>query len=374
MTIAAAQAGTAAKAAAPKGELFATTVCPWTPRNPRHDHAQIFPLSKDRLMLVWSEYYVRNPSRIVRTNAYSAGGSGDEAPCQLSGKISTDRGRTWSETFTVQENVAADCVKHPSLLRLASGEVLLFFTVRNFKIHESKIFMRRSKDECESWSKMEQVTPDGGFWLTNCDRAMLHSSGRVILPVYWSPTIWDAREHFMAFCLYSDDHGATWKQSRNRIDLPKRGSEEPGMIELKDGSIYTILRTSLGKIHSAVSRDRGETWSKAEPTSLTAPASQPCLRKMPGTETLVTLFNHNYEPGEGHGGVRNPLNSAISRDGGQSWENIKTIENRTGYDSAYPSLTFHGNEALITYYQRARAMSRDTYLELKIYPAEWFTS
>ncbi|MEO7649917.1 MAG: sialidase family protein, partial [Bryobacteraceae bacterium] len=238
--------------AATKGELYALTVCPWTARNPRHDHAQILPLSGGRLLLVWSEYYVRKPSTIIRT-PYSKGGTGDEAPCQLSGKISLDGGRSWSETLTMQENIAADCVKHPNLLRLPSGEILMLFTVRNFKTNESRVFLRRSKDECESWSKPEQITPDGGFWLINCDHIIRHSSGRVVLPMYFSPSIWDAKEHFTAFCMYSDDEGRTWKQSRNRMNLSKRGAEEPGMVELKDGSLYTILRTSLGRIYSATS-------------------------------------------------------------------------------------------------------------------------
>ncbi len=359
--------------AASQGELYALTVCPWTQRNPRHDHAQILPLSGGRLLLVWSEYYVRQPSKIVRT-PYSQGGAGDEAPSQLSGKISVDRGRTWSENLTLQENVAADCVKHPNLLRLRSGEILMAYTVRNFKTHDSRVFLRRSTDECETWSRPEQITPDGGFWLINCDHILRHSSGRVILPSYWSPTIWDAKEHFMAFALYSDDEGRTWKQSKNRMDLPKRGAEEPGIVELKNGALYSILRTSLGRIYSAVSEDRGETWSEPKPTSLVAPASQPCIRRIPGSGELLVLFNNTYDPAHSHGGVRNPLNSAISRDEGKTWENIKTVENWSDHDSAYPSVTFSGNEALITYYQRSRAMSRDTHLQLKIFASDWFTA
>ena len=359
--------------AASEGELYSLTVCPWTPRNPRHDHAQILPLSGDRLLLVWSEYYVRQPANIIRT-PYSKGGAGDEAPCQLSGKVSLDRGRTWSENLTIQENIAADCVKHPNLLRLPSGEILLFFTVRNFKTHDSRVFMRRSKDECESWSKAEQITPDGGFWLINCDHVIRHSSGRIILPSYWSPTIWAEQEHFMAFCLYSDDEGRTWKHSRTRMDLPKRGAEEPGIIERKDGSLYSILRTSLGRIYASTSTDRGETWSRPEATSLVAPASQPCIRRIPGSGHLLVLFNNTYREAESHGGVRNPLNSAISKDDGKTWGNIKVIENWEGHDSAYPAVTFYKDEALITYYQRARAQSRDTNLQLKIFPTNWFWS
>ncbi len=352
------------------GEILESIVCPWSPDHPRHDHSQIFPLSGGRLMLVWSEYYVRQPSRIVRT-PYSPGGPGDEAPCQLTARISSDAGRTWSARFTLQENIAADCVKHPNLLRLPSGEILMFFTSRDFKIHDSKIYMRRSTDECESWSKPELLPAPQGFILTNCDRVLRHSSGRIILPVYWSK-INGKGDNYQAFCLYSDNMGRSWKESRNRIDLPKRGAEEPGIVELKDGSLYTVLRTGLGHVYRATSRDRGETWSQAEPTELTAPQSQPAIKRIPTTGDLIVFFNRNYDPDDGHSGVRNPLNCAISKDEGKTWGRIKEIENRSGHDSAYPSVAFHGKEALVTYYQHSRAMSRDTWTVLKIFPIDWF--
>ena len=104
--------------------------CPWTAENPRHDHQLIFPLSNDRLLLVWCEYYVKKPSRIFRS-PYSTDGSGDAAPCHISARVSKDRGRTWSGKITLQENFGVDNVKHPNLLRLPSGEILFSFTVRD---------------------------------------------------------------------------------------------------------------------------------------------------------------------------------------------------------------------------------------------------
>src|SRR5688572_13980933 len=84
-----------------KDEVFALTVAPWTPENPRHDHAQIFPLRDGRMMLVWCEYYANRPSTLFRT-AYDSPGSGDEAPCRISARISKD-GRSWSGRLTLQD-------------------------------------------------------------------------------------------------------------------------------------------------------------------------------------------------------------------------------------------------------------------------------
>ena len=58
--------------------------CPWSAAHPRHDHQLIFPLAEDRLILVWSEYYVDRPSNIRRKVTDRETGTGDEAPCRLS--------------------------------------------------------------------------------------------------------------------------------------------------------------------------------------------------------------------------------------------------------------------------------------------------
>lgn len=351
-------------------ERFASIVCPWSAQNPRHDHAQIFPLSGNRLLLVWCEYYVRRPGAIFR-NAYSQGGAGDDAPCQISARVSKDRGRTWSEKITLQENFGVDNVKHPNLLRLASGRILFSFTVRDIARKDLKVFLKRSDDEGETWDKPVAISPPGGVFFTNADHIIQHSSGRIILPSHWGE-FYGKGDHYVSLCLYSDDDGATWRQSSRKMDLPKRGAEEPAIIERKDGSLLALLRTSLGKVYQSVSKDRGETWSDPEATVLPSPSSASCVRRIPGTGDLLFLWN-NAPPEQGQTHYpRNPLTAAISRDEGRTWQHFRDIENRPSYSSAYPSLTFVGDEALITYYHSSRSQSRDCDLRLKILPVQWF--
>ena len=359
-------------------ELHLDTVCKWTAENPRHDHQQIFPLSDDRLLLVWCEYYVRKPSRIHRT-AYSKAGSGDATPCRISARVSRDRGRSWSGKVTLQENFGVDNVKHPNLLRLSSGEILFTFTVRDIARRDLKIFMKRSRDECETWSRPVQISPPGGVYFTNADHNLRHSSGRLILPCHWGE-FYGPGDHYQAFCLYSDDEGETWQMSNQKIDLPRRGAEEPGMVELKNSSLLAMMRTTLGKVYRSVSRDRGETWSDAEPTKLPSPSAANCIKRIPKTGDLVFIWNNATpfalsQPGStSYHYPRNPLTAAISKDEGKTWTHFKDIERRQGYTSGYPSLTFVGDEALATYYHASRSMSRDTDLRLKIFHVDWFYS
>jgi sialidase-1 len=357
------------------GERFAAIVCPSTAENPRHDHAQIFPLRDGRLLLAWSEHYNSRPSQAMAT-PYSADASGDATPCRISARISIDRGRTWSGKFTLQDNIGAVNVKQSVLIRVPSGDVLLFFTAWNGS-SDRRIFWRRSSDDCETWTPPAQFFDPEGFYILDGGRGFVHSSKRVILPAYWGPTQ-EGGGHFVSYCYYSDDDGRTWKQSRNRIDLPSRGAMEPAVAERRDGSLLVILRNRLGKLYAATSSDRGESWSDPQPTKLDAVESEPCLKRIPGTGDLLLIWNYNVPyalrkpPADGFGQPRDPLSCAITRDGGQTWQNIKIIEKRDGYDSGYPNVEFVGEEALVTFYQCSRATSNKRELMLKIFPIDWF--
>jgi sialidase-1 len=360
-----------------RNEAFASIVAPWSIENPRHDHAQIFPLRDGRLMLAWCEYYVSRPSGLSRT-AYHGPGSGDEAPCRISARISSDGGRHWSGRMTLQDNLGANNVKQPNLIRCGNGDIILLFTSWNMSAQERSVHYKRSTDDGETWSAVRQLTPPGGAYILDAGRIFTHSSGRIILPVYWSPEIWTAQEKYEAFVYYSDDDGETWKKSANRIAMPKRGAMEPTVVERKDGSLFAMLRSTVGYLYQAESKDRGETWSEATTTALTSPQAEPCLRRIPSTGDLLLMWCNTLPyamtlPGStAYGRPRNPLASAISRDEGKTWSKPKEIENREGYDTAYPNVYFRGDEALITFYQASASGSRDTELLLRIYPVKWF--
>lgn len=360
----------------PKNEVFSLVVAPWTVENPRHDHAQIFPLKDGRLMLVWCEYYVNRPSGLNR-NAYQGRGSGDEAPCRISARITGDGGRTWTGRMTLQDNLDGNNVKQPNLIRCVNGDILMLFTKWNLHTQERSVHFKRSTDDAETWSEIRQLTPPGGSYVLDAGRIFRHSSGRIVLPVFWTPEIWTEREHIQAFAFHSDDDGLTWHASSNRMEVPGRGAMEPTMVERRDGSILAIIRSGVGVLFEAESHDRGETWSASRATTLVSPQAEPCVRRIPSTGDLLLIWCHARPYAQSHDiptfhRPRNPLSCAISRDDGRTWENVKNIENREGYDSAYPNVYFNGDEAIVTYYHASASASRDTELLLKVFPVDWF--
>ena len=349
-------------------EIYELTVCPWTPSHPRNDHQLIFPMKDDRLMLVWCEYYADSPS-LVTDIADAHHRVGDNMPCRISAKISADVGRSWSDTFTLQDNIGKMNVKHPNLLRLPSGEILFTYTVRN-SVSDLRIYMKRSTDECETWSDSRQISALAGMNFTNCDHILQLNSGRILLPAHHG-AFHGKGDHYQALCYYSDDDGNTWKPSEVPMDLPKRGAEEPSVVELQDGSLLAVMRTSLGAVYKSYSNDNGESWTPPESTDLAAPASPPLVKQIPSTGDLLLVWNHNVDLDHPHQGDRNPLTAAISKDEGKTWENIKDIENHVGYDSAYAAVTFVDNEALVTYYTGSTSTYGESVM-LKIFSIDWF--
>ena len=353
--------------------VFENMVCRWTPETPRHDHQLIFPLSDDRLMLVWSEYYANQPALITRKPTTRSGEAADNVPCRISARISTDRCRTWSDRFILQDNLWKYNVKHPNLMRLPSGEVIFSFVGWDSN-EQRNVFMKRSRDNCESWSEIVRISNPG--WICNNHGRMLRlSTGRIVLPAHtpvengkigapYSNTC-----HLHSFVYYSDDGFKTWQESADTMTAPGRGAHEPCVVELKDGRLLCLLRTTTGRLYRSFSKDGGDHWSKPEPTQLPAPDAEPLIARIPSTGDLMVMWN-NVESQSNW--PRTPLSVAISKDEGESWGHYHDIDPRPERDAAYPSVFFQGDEAVVTYYTRPTSWARDTEVMMRIYKIDQF--
>ncbi len=350
--------------------VFESIVCPWTPANPRNDHQLIFPLDDRRLMLVWSEYYAAAPSHVFRSQFpdTGAGGSIDQAPCRISAKVSADCGRSWSDKFTLQENRWGLNVKHPNLIRRTDGGIIFTFTAWQTESGERNVFAKISMNDCESWGPIRQIS-EPGWYCTNNDHALRLSTGRILLPAHGGPgfVYEGGNSKLHSFVFYSDDEGESWRISDGRFTAPGRGAHEPTILELEDGRLLCLMRTTNACVYQAYSEDYGQRWSEPAPTDLEAPDSPPLMKYIPGTRDILLVWNnvpsHSNWP-------RTPLTAAISRDGGESWGHIHDIDNRIDHDAAYAGITFLDDEVLITYYTRGTYWSRDSEIMLKIFRIE----
>jgi sialidase-1 len=350
-------------------------VCQWSAPHPRHDHQLIFPLDARRLMLVWCEYYANRPSVLDRTPTTKTNQAGDDMPCRISARISSDAGRTWSDTFTLQENRWRLNVKHPNLVRVSEQE-LVFTFVGWDSAAQRNVFCRRSKNNGETWSESVQIS-EPGHYCNNADRALRLSTGRIVLPAHGTfsekyigaaPYGRGSKLHSFAFC--SDDGGETWNRSANSMTAPGRGAHEPTVAELKDGRLLCFLRTTNQRIYRSYSADGGMHWSEPQPTDLPSPESPSLLKRIPATGDLLLLWNNVASKSNW---PRTPLTAAISRDEGETWSIVGDIDNRPDHDAAYASAAFVNDEALVAYYTRPTSWARDCEIMLTVFDLAVFT-
>ncbi len=315
-------------------------VGPVGPDNPRNSEAAIAPLKDGSLLLAWTEFY--------------AGDGADHGPARIVGRVSSDRGLTWGDKYTLVENDGGCNVMEVNFLRLRSGDLALFHCQKNSENADCRVMMRTSADDGRTFGPAKQLSPDGKYTGLTNGRSIRLSSGRILLEA------WEGGD---SYCCLSDDDGETWRDSR-RVQPAGGPSYEPACVELKDGRVLMLMRTGLGAQYASHSSDGGETWTDPEPTALTCTASPASISRAPSTGDLLAIWNNDI----GSPNSRNPLTAAISRDEGATWENLRNLEDSPDDRWAYPAVTWVEDRALITYFNYTGGLS----LQLKTVPVGWF--
>ncbi|MFV2065503.1 MAG: sialidase family protein [Pirellulales bacterium] len=319
--------------------VFVATLAPVGPQNPRNSEAAILPCKDGSLLLGWTEFY--------------AGTGADHGPARISGRISTDAGRTWGDKYTLVENDGGCNVMEVNFLRLTGGDIALFYCQKNTSSTDCRVMMRTSSDEGKRWGAAKQLSPANKYTGLTNGRCIRLRTGRILLEA------WEGGD---SYCYLSDDDGQAWRESQ-RVQPAAGKSYEPACIELKDGRVMMLMRTGCGGQFKSVSTDGGETWSEPVLTPLVGTAAPVSISRIPTTQHLLAIWNHN--PGAGK---RNPLTAAVSKDEGETWECFRNLEDASDDAWAYPAVTWIEDRALVTYFNYKGGLS----LQLKIVPATWF--
>ena len=371
-------------------------VVPGSSQSVRNSEADIVELLDGRLLLAWTEFY--------------GGTGGDHDLARISGKTSADRGRSWSERFTIVDSEGAwnNCME-PDFQRLPSGELLLYYIHKNNRL-DTPMFLRRSADDGKTWSERHPISYDRGYHCTTNARSIRTSSGRLVLPV---------GIRGIAYTYLSDDDGHTWRHGLPPIPGHHDPAfDEPAVVELRNGDLLLFLRNGTGRIWQSLSRDGGETWSVSIPTDLAASSSPISLRRFPDSGDLLVIWSQASREELEYGLVRTRLSCAVSRDDGITWEcfnNFESLDNQTRVEPAkifsedgiakqvcwsspvpqrgylnccYPSCTIIGDWVYVTYFVapeytsgelREEAvvsldvrMQATAALKLRVLPTEWF--
>ncbi|PQO34543.1 exo-alpha-sialidase [Bremerella cremea] len=344
-----------------------SVVLPPGPANPRNSEGDVVQLKDGNVLLVYTHF---------------DGGSGDHAKAHLASRISEDGGKTWSEEDkVVVENEAGLNVMSVSLLRLADGRLALFYLRKNSHT-DCRPYMRISTDEGKTWGEPVTVIgeKDLGYYILNNDRAVQLSNGRLVLPVaqHVGPGMPKRNNAAAILVYYSDDAGETWQRSEYAARPPKRNgqdviSQEPGVVELKDGRLMMWIRTNAGSQFVTFSRDKGDTWSQLKPSDMKSPLAPATIERIPTTGDLLLIWNDHSEIPDALKGKRTPLCSAISKDDGQTWTNVKTLEDNPHGWYCYIALDFIEGNAVMAYCAGDRRENNGLAVtNTQCLPIDWF--
>ena len=314
--------------------------------NKRDTEGDIVQLPDGSLLAAWSDFY---------TSEW-----GDSAPSQISARRSTDGGRTWSDDFVLQPQVGTNTMS-VSLLKTADNTVLMTYLVKNGPDGTGVHYVRRSTDGGYTFGDPilanvgadNRVANNDRFLQLSDPRGLYGDAGRIILACRDYPGR-------IGVMVYSDDDGLTWNQGSSvpvREDWGSQNFNEPGIVELDNGRLWMYGRTTMGFYAQSWSDDRGMTWSTPEPTELLSPVTCPltaeCVPSTPYTESMgwagdiLNIFaNYDFEtyPREFDYTARNPLDAAVSRDGGLTWTHVRTLEEDPENQYGYTSITFVEDE------------------------------
>jgi predicted neuraminidase len=189
-----------------------------------------------------------------------------------------------------------------------------------------QIYQRYSDDSGRTWSPAAAATIDRSW---NCrGNGIRHSSGDLLLPVY-------QLKGLEAAVLKSTDNGETWRKAGS-VKGPE-GADEPVVAQLRNGDVQMLLRTGGGTFWTAISKDRGESWSAAVKGKLPAARASHSLVRLRDGRLVLT---HDADASR-----RDPLTMRISSDDGKSWgtplviARARNVEPPVRSQVSYPSVT-----------------------------------
>lgn len=267
---------------------------------------------------------------------------------------SKDNGRTWSEPeslFSLPEGtgewglcealVDRDCSVHLFFLQVPSGPL-----ATAGEAEKGALMGEMLKSRIDVWhAKSDRGRQD---WLqprriwkgyTGALNSVIQlASGRIVLPFsFMTSRSWQKRGQgldeftfmgsFDSTAVYSDDAGSTWQLSNSiRVAVPDisyaYGAVEPVVLQLRDGRVWMLIRTQMGRFYESFSED-GAVWSKPRPSRILSSDSPAGLVRLEDGR-IVLFWNHCLRFPYAYGG-RQVLHAAISEDEGRTWRGYREV-------------------------------------------------
>lgn len=294
---------------------------------------------------------------------------------------STDQGRTWGPPQVLvkcPQPPLKGYIAHPGFLRAPGGDLLLSYiwTTHPTTPYFGHNYLRRSRDEGQTWSDPYCYTPYPGYVPVHNDRLHVLSGGRIIATAEYKAYLPSSDDHsgYVGMTFFSDDDGHSWQASKNAVDMYRDNQhvevQEADVVELRDGRLLMFARTYSGWPVFAYSTDRGESWGPPLPRrDIPMPyAGLATVRRLPTTGDLVFIWiaEKSVDKQDPQIARRCGLAAAISTDEGETLGPLHYIARDPEEDYGYQAVEFlPDNTVLVAYH------ARDGLHVARIAP-EWF--
>ena len=273
------------------------------------------------------------------------GGTAEKAPdVEIYLSRSEDGGESWSrpEQVTRTEDVAC----WNPVLFCSGGETSLFFR-RGKEIPEWRTYVMRSRDGGRSWSGEEELVPgdaSGGRGPVK-NKPVLLSNG-VLLAGSSHET---AGRCWRAFADISADGGRTWTRGEYVNDGDDVKLIQPAVWEDGDG-VHMLMRSVNGCVYRSDSGLARLEFCRAYPIDVPNNNSGIDAAVLPDGRVCLVCNPVTEERG------RSPVSLLVSEDGGKSFRKEFDLHDEAGCEFSYPAVIYAGGELYITFTYKRRSV------------------
>lgn len=300
--------------------------------------------------------------------------SADDGAHHIVLKRSTDNGDSFSASKVLVKSENGQSWTNPTIVQDGKTGTLFLFYALNHNNTTTRVFYITSKDDGVSWSGATDITPlfEGNahgwtFHLPGPGHGIQLKNKRLMVPVWHRRSIVfaAAERKYGVNCIYSDDHGKTWKLGG---DAPVGEFNESQIVEQANGDVLLIGRTHSSREGSfqanVISRDKGISWQ----------AGMEYNKGLTGSVCDIGLVRYSMRPNiilvsqPADLKKRRDLTIRLSKDEGKTWP-VKKLLQEGG--ATYSDLAVLPDKSIICLYGHGGTKHMPETVSLARFSLKW---